>query len=260
MRGMQGTIIFAVLSFVLAACGEPAHHRPVTEPTATTTGTSGIGPSVAGPSVTVAPRPACAGADGDYHRVRVGSGETAVLLLGNGARGVVVGAQANGGLCQTAPFARALATAGYHVAVFDWATPYGEAMTAAMRALVAAGARNVVLGGFSRGALVALGVAASGGPRVKGVFSVSGGPSQSEGYPTIEVLATFAGPVLLVSSEGDPVFPAGTTASIAAAHDGPETVLILPGSGHALALLDGATGDRVRRAVAAFLTSVLGPA
>jgi pimeloyl-ACP methyl ester carboxylesterase len=61
----------------------------------------------------------------------------------------------------------------------------------------------VVLGGFSRGALVALGVAPRLGPRVVGVISISGGPSPSEGFPTIRSLAAFRGPVLLVSSKDE---------------------------------------------------------
>jgi len=43
---------------------------------------------------------------------------------------------------------------------------------------------------------------------------------------------------LLVSSKHDPVFPPGTSAAIAAAHRWPETLLVVPGRDHAIALLD----------------------
>jgi dienelactone hydrolase len=200
-------------------------------------------------------RPACAAADAG--RYLHADGITPVLLLGNGPRGVVVGAQANGGICQVLPFARTLVAEGYHVAVFDWTQPYGDAMTTATRALLDDGATRTVLGGFSRGALVGLGIAKSIGPAVVGVFSVSGGPSSSEGFPSIESLATFHGPILLIASQDDPVFPPGTSRAIAAAHDGQETVLIVPGSAHALALLDGPDGTRIRAAIDDFLKQVL---
>jgi dienelactone hydrolase len=187
------------------------------------------------------------------------STHTNVLLLGSGPRGVVVGAQANGGICQTLAYAQTLTARGYHVAVFDWMADWAADMTTAARALLADGARKIVVGGFSRGALVGLGVAPSLGRAVVGVFSVSGGPSPTEGFPTIASLARFAGPILLVSSADDPVFPHGTSARIASAHTaGPNTLLIVPGSQHALALLDGTQGPRITSAIDAFLHRLLG--
>jgi len=195
------------------------------------------------------------------HRYLSGSvsTHTDVLLLGSGPRGVVVGAQANGGICQALAYAQTLTARGYHVAVFDWMADYAADLTTAAHALLAAGARKIVVGGFSRGALVALGVAPSLGRAVVGVFSVSGGPSLTEGFPTIASLARFAGPILLVSSTDDPVFPHGTSARIASAHTaGPNTLLIVPGSQHALALLNGSQGPRVTSAIDAFLHRLLG--
>jgi pimeloyl-ACP methyl ester carboxylesterase len=184
----------------------------------------------------------------------------AVLLLGTGPRGIVLGAQANGGICQVLLIAQQFAKRGYHVAVFDWSiynTHYGADMTRATHALLADGARLVVLGGFSRGALVALGVAPELGPRIVGVISISGGPSPSEGFPTIRSLAAFRGPILLVSSKDDPVFPPGTSAAIAAAHHGPDTLLMVPGSEHALELLNGPYSHPITRAIDAFLARLL---
>ena len=184
----------------------------------------------------------------------------AVLLLGTGPRGIVFGAQANGDICQVLPIAQRFARRGYHVAVFDWNidnTDYGADMAQATRALLADGARRVVLAGFSRGALVALGVAPKLGPRISGVISISGGPSPSEGFPTIRSLAAFHGPILLVSSKYDSVFPPGTSASIAAVHHGPATLVVVPGSEHALQLLDGPYSHRINTAINAFLARVL---
>ena len=183
----------------------------------------------------------------------------AVLLLGTGPRGIVLGAQANGDICQMLPIAERQRALGYHVAVFDWSSNYAADMSRATRALIADGARRVVVGGFSRGALVGLGVASRLGPRVVGVISVSGGPSPSEGFPTIRSLATYPGPILLITSKEDWVFPRGTSAAIAAAHRGPDTLLVVPGSDHALAMvLDAPPEERqVYAAIDSFLARVL---
>jgi len=172
----------------------------------------------------------------------------------------VLGAQANGGICQILPIAQQFARRGYHVVVFDWSidnTNYAADMTRATRTLLADGARRVVLAGFSRGALVALGVAPKLGPRIAGVISISGGPSPSEGFPTIRSLAAFRGPILLVSSKNDPVFPPRTGAAIVAAHHGPNTLLMVPGNEHALQLLNGPYSHRINTAIDAFLARLL---
>jgi len=204
--------------------------------------------------------PYCGVITGKHRYIASPPAANAVLLLGTGPRGIVLGAQANGGICQILPIAQQLAGRGYHVAAFDWNaenTDYAADMTRATQALLADGARRVVLGGFSRGALVALGVASSLGPTIVGVISVSGGPSPSEGFPTIGSLATFGGPVLLVSSQDDPVFPPGTSAAIAAAHHGPNTLVVVPGTEHALELLDGPYAHRISSAIDAFLAALL---
>jgi pimeloyl-ACP methyl ester carboxylesterase len=184
---------------------------------------------------------------------------SSILILGTGSRGVVLGGQANGGICQTLPYAQHLVSRGYHVALFDWsaAGDHQANLTTATQALLHAGARHVVVGGFSRGALIALGAAPTLGKEIVGVISVSGGPSATDGFPTIESLARYPGPLLLISSTNDPFFPPGTSAAIAAAHPGPETVLLLPGSDHALALLDGPNAKSVNVAIDAFLTRLL---
>lgn len=195
--------------------------------------------------------------EGRYVHAAGPSEVTPVLLLGTGRRGVVVGAQANGDICQTLAVGRELVGKGYHVALFDWTDPYPEAMRTAARALIADGAAKVVLGGFSRGALVALGIAPDLGSPIAGVFSISGGPSPDEGFGTIASLSRYTGPILLISSADDTVFPSGTNAAIAKAHTGPETVHTVAGSAHALALLDGPDAPKVRAALYRFLSQVL---
>ncbi len=54
------------------------------------------------------------------------------------------------------------------------------------------------------------------------------------------------------------MFPPGTSAAIAAAHHGPDTLLVVPGSEHALALLLDAPAERqIYAAIDSFLARVL---
>jgi pimeloyl-ACP methyl ester carboxylesterase len=244
----------AAIVFAGSGCSHPSAPPRANSPTPVPSATaSGPQSSPAGPSCGVT-------ITGRHRYLASPPAGNAVLLLGAGPRGIVLGAQANGGICQVLPIAQQFARRGYHVAAFDWNignSDYGADMTRATHALLADGARRVVLGGFSRGALVALGVAPKLGPPIAGVISISGGPSPSEGFPTIRSLTAFRGPILLVSSKDDPVFPPGTSAAIAAAHPGPDTLLVVPGYEHALQLLDGPHTHRINTAIDAFLARLL---
>ena len=205
------------------------------------------------------PRPDCIPASATFANVPSGTDlVTPVALLGTpGDRGVVLGSQSNGGICQMVPFASEVAERGYRVAVIEWRGDRTDSMAAAVRTMTADGARRVVVGGFSEGAVIGLGGAATFGPTVVGVVAVSGGPSREDGYPSIASVSGFPGPLLLARARDDSVFPADTEKRIAAAHAGKETVLVLDGYEHALALLRGEHGPELRRAIYAFLAEVL---
>ncbi len=91
------------------------------------------------------------------------------------------------------------------------------------------------------------------------MISVSGGPAASDGFPTIRSLATFPGPILLIASEDDWAFPKGTSAAIATAHQGNDTLLVVPGNGHALALIWGHPPEegQVYAAIDSYLAQML---
>lgn len=213
-------------------------------------------PSTIGGSI---PRPDCLPAGAAFANVPSGADlATPVGLLGErGERGVVLGAQSNGGICQMVPYASEVAALGYRVAVLEWRGDRTASMAAAVRAITADGATRVVVGGFSEGAVIGLGGASTFGPQVVGVLAVSGGPDLGDGYPDIASVSRFAGPLLLVRGRDDTVFPADTEARIAAAHAGTERVVVLEGSEHALALLDGTHAARVRAEITDFLATVL---
>jgi hypothetical protein len=181
-----------------------------------------------------------------------------ILLVGAGARGRVPGARSNGDICQTLPFAEQKRACGYYIAVFDRGSNYPLDKSRATQASFAAGAhRVVVVGGFSVGALVALRVASRLSRQVVDVISFSGEPSASEGLPAIYSLSEYHGPILLIRSKDDPVFPLGTSAAIAAADAGREKFFVVPGRERALALLDGPSAPRIYAAIHSFLARVL---
>ena len=257
--GRVAAVLVVLLVLAGAGCSPASDPGPsgspaTTSPAASTPSTP-VPTDAAGEPI-IHPRCAEPG-EGSYLHAAGPTRLTPVLLLGQGPRGVVVGGQANGDICQMLPFGRELVSKGYHVALFDWTRPYSEAMAAATAALIAEGATKVVLGGFSRGALVGLGVAPSLGSPIAGVFSVSGGPSSAEGFATVASLSQFHGPILLIGSVDDPLFPDATTAAIADAHTGPETVLTVPGRDHALALLRGPDAARVQAFLDQFLVQLL---
>jgi hypothetical protein len=68
---------------------------------------------------------------------------------------------------------------------------------------------------------------------------------------------TLTGPMLLISSKDDLVFPPGTSPAIGSAHRGPDTLFVVPGSEHALAHLDGSYAPRIYAATDYFPARVL---
>ena len=57
-----------------------------------------------------------------------------------------------------------MAERGYRVAVIEWRGDRTDSMAAAVRTMTADGARRVVVGGFSEGAVIGLGGASAFGP------------------------------------------------------------------------------------------------
>ena len=205
------------------------------------------------------PRPDCIPPSATFANVPSGPElVTPVALLGTpGDRGVVLGSQSNGGICQMVPFASEVAERGYRVAVIEWRGDRTDSMAAAVRTMTADGARRVVVGGFSEGAVIGLGGAPAFGPTVVGVVAVSGGPSREDGYPSIESVSGFPGPLLLVRARDDSVFPADTEKRIAAAHAGRRRCSSSTATSTPWRSCEAEHGPEVRRAIYAFLAEVL---
>jgi hypothetical protein len=259
---MIGRVLAPVLAVVLlAGCGGSSSGG----------GTPAAGPSSASASPSASPtreldpngfpladRPDCAAdAGGDFVRATTSEGNgVAFLLLGSGTGGVVLGPQSDGDICQWLPYAQELAT-HYRVALFDWKEPRAEVPLLAAKALRDAGATTVVLGGASLGGAFALSEAHTLRPRPAGVLSF-GGELTLPGFDGRPGIRRWHGPLLQISSVRDPYFTARNARQLRVLHPGPETVLMLPGTTHGVAVLDGPHGAQVRATVDRFLARVLG--
>ena len=202
-------------------------------------------------------RPDCAAdAGGTFVRATTSEGNgVGLLLVGTGNGGVVLGPQDDGDICQWLPYAEELATT-YRVALFDWDEPRSELPALAVAALHDAGVKQVVLGGASYGGALALSEAYRVRPRLAGVVSF-GGELTLPGFDGRAGIRKWRGPLLALGSEQDDFFDRRNARQLRRLHAGPETVVMVPGHAHGVALLDGPRQAQVRAAVDRFLARVL---
>jgi len=213
-------------------------------------------PSSGATAAPAAQRPSCTGErEGTFSVVRnIAGNDGGFLLLGSGQRGVLLVPQSDGDICQWLSTGRRLASAGYHVGLMDWSTPYEDSVTAAAALLRGAGAPDLVLVGASRGGAYVLGLAA--GLQPAGVVSFSG-EGQLGDWNADERIRSYRGPLLLLGSVDDGFAPEGVTRVLAANHPGSEQVLVVPGHAHGIALLTGPYAAQVTAMFDAFLARVL---
>ena len=228
-------------------------------------GSGGTGVSTSSPSATGAAgaaalpeRPDCAAdAGGELVTATTSQGEpVAILLIGEGTGGVVLGPQDDGDICQWLPYATALAER-YRVALYDWADPRAEVPALATAALRDAGAEQVVVGGASYGGAMALSQAYLIEPTPVGVLSLSG-EITLPGFDGSAGIERWTGPLLQISSTEDDFFNSEDADRLAALHPGSETILMLPGDTHGVELLEGPDEDTVWAAIDSFLAETLG--
>lgn len=252
-----------VLATVATACSSDG---PRTEagtagsatPAASTSASPSSTPAVDGRGFPMPTRPPCADdAGGEYVTTTTTAGNgVGMLLIGSGRAGVVLAPEDDGDVCPWLPYAEELATR-YRVAVLDrWADPRAELPALAAGALREAGAREVVLGGASFGGATVMSEAHGLRPAPAGVFSL-GGELTLPGLDFRPGIARWHGPLLQLGSRTDHFFDAADARRLEALHPGDETVVVLPGRSHGVALLRGPDGDRVRAAIDDFLDQVL---
>lgn len=180
------------------------------------------------------------------------------VMLGSGARGVVLAHGSGEDLCAWIPYARRLAAAGFRVLALDhrrhgssqWPTAVARLwrvdldIAAAAGALRRRGARSVVLVGSSMGATASIAAAPLVAPPVAGVVSLSA----TDVFVTVNAVAAarrLTVPLLVVATEGDADFADRARALAAAAASAEKRLEILPGTVHGLAMLRDTDVERL---------------
>ena len=251
---------------LLAGCGGDGGGtaeggRPTGSPTGSTASGSAASPAPVETDANGFPlpeRPACAAeSGGDYVRGTTSDGNSVgMLLLGDGDAGVVLSPQDGGDICMMLAYGEELAD-DYRVALHDWKEPRPEVPLLAVDALRDAGVARVVLGGASYGGALAMSQAHRVRPRLAGVLAL-GGELRLPGEDFRPGIRRWRGPLLTISSRQDFYFDSRDARELRTLHRGPETVLMLPGSLHAMDLLGGPDAATVRAAVDRYLARVLG--
>jgi dienelactone hydrolase len=228
---------------------------------------AGCGGSGDAPATTAARVPAtrppaptvggCVRASGDTRLTAFRAGHTRIpaAVIGDGAAGVVFLNTAQNDLCAWEPFAREIARHGARAVLFEYAgnDHVAEAL-AAVRMLRAEGAAQVSLVGGSLGAMVAIAAAARAPRQVRAIVSLS--PARRD--PTGDYLRPARRnrvPSLYVSARNDgwTTFGAETRRLSTATPARINRLVLVDGDEHAIDLLTGPAGPRLRRMVIAFV-------
>jgi pimeloyl-ACP methyl ester carboxylesterase len=173
-----------------------------------------------------------------------------VAVLGSGPRGVVLSNQSDENLCSWAPFARTLARAGFHIALYDYGntSPDAEAVAAAA-VLRGLGVTKIALVGASEGAKASILGAARA--RAAAVVSLSA-ERYLGGIDVVPAARRLTAPVLYLYAKSDPYSGSDTPTLYRATKERAKTLVALSGSAHGTALL-----PRVSTRILAFLRTTL---
>jgi pimeloyl-ACP methyl ester carboxylesterase len=172
------------------------------------------------------------------------------VMLGRGTAGVVLTHESRGTICSWLPYGRTLARRGYRVLVIDARGNGSSSATrspsrrlrfdldiaAAAREVRRRGARTVVVGGGSLGAMGSLIVGSSLRPPVDGVAAVSPGTSFG-GVDAEAAVPRLAVPVLYVVASEDAGFPDSARTLYGATATADKRLLVVSGSGHGYQVL-----------------------
>jgi len=178
-------------------------------------------------------------------------------IVGDGRIGVVLAHQYPGSMCDWAGFARHLAAGDHSVLLFDFRC-FGDSpcpdgaedrliddVAGAVALLRRHGAGQVFLVGASMGGAAVMAAAPTIDPRVAGVVSLSGERDLGAFIPSLAIDAGAAidhltSPLLIVTAEGDRYLPVADARYLHdhASSTDKELIVLPPGSGHGLQLID----------------------
>ena len=222
--------VLAVL-VTLCACGDGAG-----EPTPTPSSVATIRP---------ADVPLCLPDGASAVNVGPEDDPTLVGIAGSGARGVVLGPQSDGDVCQWARQLERLVDEGYLVATFTWSSDGERSFRDAVDALEGQGATDVAFVGASKGGMYAAALADDLDP----VTVVAlGPPAQYDGHDARAAGSRYTGP-LLVSASADDRNVTALSSKLVSRPDDPSTFVELSGDAHGVALFAGEHRAQVEQAI-----------
>ncbi|MEO6603133.1 MAG: dienelactone hydrolase family protein [Polyangiaceae bacterium] len=180
---------------------------------------------------------------------------TLVVTMGTGTRGVVFAPISWGDASDWKRQARGLAAAGYRVASLSWGKERGQSIRDAVETLLASGVLDVVVVGACAGGTAALNQAPLIVPRIQGLVAVS--PLLSvAGVSVGAAFAEYAGPVLLIGTDRDPLTPASALQDIDQMRSVRSKLIVLKGEQHGADIFnDPALGATAQRALDEFLAT-----
>ena len=264
------------LVLLLGACGE--HSAPdgasvVPSPKAVPSATSPLPPAssaasadAAGPCLPTGTPPAKLTAPDGVRLL--------AYVRGTGNRGVVLGHESDGGLCDLWSLGDELVAQGYRVLslAFEgypgsgagprpeptpFVAPYADDLLAGVALLHVQGAGDVAIVGPSMGGTAAVVAGSQAAGSVRAVIDLSG-PAQYRGLDAVAAAGISSVPQLLAVAASDPDVDQGELEAVDAASTARDKQLLLrPGDAHGKRLL--ATDPQVHAAVLAFLNRHLRP-
>ena len=174
------------------------------------------------------------------------------VVVGKGARGVVLAHQIDGNLCDWLPYARQLAAAGHRVLAFNSRRPGVRVdldVAAAVEALRRTGSEHVVAAGSSLGASGVLIGSASLAEQPAAVVSLSA-PASFGPLRALPAVARLHAPVFFAAAADDQPFADDARALYRASGSAERALEIRPGAAHGEDLLQDAA---FRARVTAFI-------
>lgn len=189
------------------------------------------------------------------------------VLVGSGARGVVLAHQLDNDLCAWMPYARRLARLGYRVLSFNFrgyapsggkAAPlaYDVDVAAAVERLRRLGATRTVAVGASMGGTAALAAAPKLSARLTGVATLSA-PAELNRLDARAAARRLRIATLFLASRYDSEFASDARRLFRAAAADEKELHLFPGTAHGIDLLAGAEGRGARRLLEGFLAREL---
>ena len=230
-------LLVAVLTVAVVACG---------------------GTPQAAASPAVKPTPDCT-ADGQGFNVTSSAGYTRRGAVYGSGPAVVIAHQSQQTRCDVVPIARWLSENHYAAVVVDLGGDWTGLLAATAILMRERGSTSVQLLGASMGGCDAMVVGSQVNPPVSAVLSLGGERRVRPELDADTAVAHSHVPLLIVTSENDG-FLSGDEARILMKESTStdKKLLVLPGSLHGFAMLDGPDGSEVRQTILGFLAAHAG--